>query len=125
MKRFFAAAVLAVSTITFVGCASSHEEGVKSNLLSQWAEVNASVAETTDAAKAVFEDEGLKEIKAASTKVDGKASGKKADGTDITATVGWDKEKSVSTVTVKVGMTGDSGLGAELARKIKTKAEGT
>ena len=52
MKKMFAAAVLAVGAITFIGCASSHQDGVKSTYRSQWTPVAADTAKTTDAAKA-------------------------------------------------------------------------
>lgn len=121
MKKIFAAAVLAVSTIGFVGCASKHEEGVKSNLLEQWVAVDADTVRTTDAAKSVLTAEGLKDVTASSTMVDGKAQGKKADGTEVNVSV---KKKEVgSEVSVKVGMTGDRALGAEIAKKVKVAAE--
>lgn len=104
-----------------VGCKSS-EEGVKTNYKTQWTTVNADTAKTTNAAKAVLEAEGLKEVSASSTNVDGKASGKMADGTKVNVTV--QKEGQMSEVSVNVGTLGDPGLGAELAKKIKTKAEG-
>lgn len=122
MKKIFAAAVLAVSTLTFVGCASKHEEGVKSNLLTQWIDVNADTVRTADAAKAVLEAEGLQNVTGSSTKLDGKVHGKLSDGTDVNVTIA--KKKDVgSEVSVKVGMTGDRAMGAELAKKIKAKAE--
>lgn len=122
MKKMIAAAVLAVSAISFVGCASKHQEGVKSTYRSQWTPVAADTAKTTDAAKAVLEADGLKEVTAASTMVDGTASGKKADGTKISVAVSK-VETGGSQVSVTVGMLGDPALGAELAKKIKDKAE--
>jgi hypothetical protein len=105
-------------------CQSSHEEGVKSNLHSQWTDVNASTQATTDAAKAVLEDQGLKDVKGSATNVDGKASGKMADDTKVNVAVKKNTDKS-SQVSVTVGTMGDPKLGAEIARKIKMKAEST
>ena len=117
-----AAALVAVLAIGFMGCKSSHEEGVKSDYRSQWTTVKAGTVATTDAAKAVFEGEGFKDVKAESTAVDGKATAKLADGTKVTATIA--KKNSGSEVTVNVGTLGDPKLGANLAEKIRVKADG-
>jgi hypothetical protein len=105
-----------------VGCQSKHESGVKSNYMTQWAPVAANTKETTEAAKEVFEEEGLKDVTAASTAVDGKARGKLADGTEVVASVKKETE-ATSTLSVNVGTVGDPALGADLAKKIKGKAE--
>jgi hypothetical protein len=117
-----AAALVIVVTIGFTGCKSSHEEGVKSDFRSQWTMVKSGTVATTDAAKAVFENEGFKDVTATSTAVDGKATGKLADGTKVTATIA--KKDSGSEVTVVVGTMGDPKLGANLAEKIRVKADG-
>lgn len=123
MKSIVAAAVLGVCAMTFVGCASNSEEGVKSSYHSQWTSVNADTMTTTDAAKAVLSDRGLKDISGTATKVDGSAMGKKADGTAVKVAV--EKQGSnMSQVSVTVGMMGDPALGAEIAKAIKVKAEG-
>jgi hypothetical protein len=103
-------------------CQSHHEEGVTSSYHSQWTNVAADTKTTTDAAKSVLESEGLKEVKASSTSVDGTAEAKKADGTDISVAI--KKIDTGSQVSVTVGTLGDPALGAELAKKIKDKAEG-
>src|SRR5689334_18120780 len=87
------------------GCKSTHEEGVKSNLHSQWTDVNASTQATTDAAKAVLEDQGLKDVKGSSTNVDGSASGKMSDGTKVNVAV-KKQSSSMSQVSVTVGTMG-------------------
>lgn len=118
--------MLGVSGVLFAallaGCKSSHESGVKSNYMTQWAPVAASTKDTTEAAKGVFESEGLKDVTANSTDVDGKASGKLADGTVVTASVKKETD-ATSTLSVNVGTLGDPELGAELAKKIKMEAE--
>jgi Zn-dependent membrane protease YugP len=105
-----------------VACQSTTQQGVKSNLHSQWTDVNASTQATAEAARAVFEDEGLKDVKSNSTNVDGTATAKMADGTKVSADV---KKVSGNTsqVSVTVGTVGDPKLGAELAKKIKLRAE--
>jgi len=115
-------AIAVMLSLGLSACKSSHEEGVKSSYRSQWTAVNADTRVTTDAAKAVLEAEGLKDIKAESTMVDGKASGKMADDTKVSVDIR--KKDATSEVTVVVGTLGSPELGAEIARKIKDKAEG-
>ena len=105
------------------GCQSSHEEGVKSNLHAQWTDVNANTQMTTDAAKSVLMDQGLKDVSGSATNVDGKAMGKMADGTKVNVDV-KKKSDSMSQVSVTVGTMGDPKLGAEIAKKVKMQAEG-
>jgi hypothetical protein len=104
------------------GCKSSHEEGVKSNLHAQWTDVMANTMVTTDAAKAVLSDQGLKDVSGSATNVDGKAMGKMADGTKVNVDVKKQSDK-MSQVSVTVGTMGDPKLGAEIAKKVKMKAE--
>jgi hypothetical protein len=105
------------------GCQSTHEEGVKSNMRTQWTDVMADTKTTTEAAKAVLAEEGLKDVTAEATNIDGKATAKMADGTKITASV-EKKSDSMSQVTVNVGTMGSPTRGAEIAKKIKMRAEG-
>ena len=116
--------VIALGLVAATGCKSTHEEGVKSNMMTQWTDVNANTKVTTDAAKAVLEAEGLKEVNASSTNLDGKATGKMADGTKVTVNV-TKKSDTSSQVEVGVGTMGSPTRGAELAKKIKMKAEGS
>lgn len=104
-----------------IGCKSRHEEGVKSNLHSQWTEVNADPRAATAAAEAVLRDQGLRDIKADSTNIDGKVSGKKADGTKVNVSI-EKKSATKSQVSVTVGHMGDPKLGAEIAKKVKMQA---
>lgn len=123
MKRvLFAVPAFALMGLLTMGCASSHQEGVKSDYRAQWTPVSADTAKTTSAAEAVFKDYGLKDVSSKSTNVDGEAVGLKADGTKITASVA--KTDSGSQVTVYVGKLGDPKLGAEFATNIKKRAEG-
>jgi Zn-dependent membrane protease YugP len=113
--------ISAALVLSLGACQSSHEPGVKSDYRTQWTGVTASPQVTTDAAKAVLEDQGLKNVNASSTKVDGKATAKKADGTEITVDV--QKKGDGSEVTVNVGTMGDPKYGAQLANMIKMRAE--
>lgn len=108
------------TTLAIAGCQSTHESGVKSNLRTQWTEVAADTKATTEAAQAVLEGEGLKDVKAKSTNVDGTASGKMADGTKVAVTV-QKKTEAISQVSVNVGKLGDPKLGAEIAKKIRVR----
>jgi hypothetical protein len=102
-------------------CQSS-QKGVKSNYRSQWTTVGADVKATTAAAEAILRDADLRDVKSSSTSLDGKASGKKADGTKIDVAIQKDKE-TTSQVSVTVGTLGDPSLGADFARRIKDRAE--
>src|SRR4051794_30565966 len=102
---------LAAAVALFAGCQSTHEEGVQSNMHSQWTMVSADTAATTAAAESVLTDEGLKNVKSSSTGVDGTARGKKSDGTEVKVSV-RKKTDTSSEVTVTVGTIGDPTLGA-------------
>ena len=108
--------------VAVAGCQSSHEKGVTSNYRTQWTSVGADVKTTTNAAEAALNEAELKEVTSSSTSVDGSASGKKADGTKVDVSIRKEKE-SRSEVSVTVGRMGDPELGAEIARKIKERAE--
>ena len=105
------------------GCQSRHEEGVRSNLRTQWTDVSADTKTTTEAARAVLQEQGLKDVTADATNVDGKATGRMANGTKVTVSVEKKGEQS-SQVSVNVGTIGDPSLGAETAKRVKTRAEG-
>lgn len=123
MARVTALAALVLTAyLMATGCQSSHESGVKSNLHTQWTDVAADTEATTEAAKTVMTDEGLRNVQGTATKMDGKASGKMADGTKVNVTIKRQKE-NMSQVSVNVGSLGDPKMGAELAKKIKMKAE--
>src|SRR5687768_17597797 len=109
-------------TLIVPGCQSTHEKGVTSNYRSQWTSVRADVKTTTKAAESALNEAELKDVTSSSTNVDGSASGKKSDGTKVNVAVRKEKESS-SQVSVTVGQMGDPELGAELAKKIKERAE--
>src|SRR4051794_14522483 len=89
-----------------VGCASQHEEGVKSDLRTQWTNVNADTKATAEAARTVLEERELKNVNASSTAVDGLATGKMSDGTKVNVAIKKQTEAS-SQVSVTVGTIGD------------------
>jgi hypothetical protein len=123
MKHLVLIGICAVALCVNFACKSSHEEGVKSNVMTQWTTVNADTMKTTDAAKAVLMDEGLKDVTGSATSLDGVASGKMADGTKVKVDVSKDPKETFSKVSVTVGTMGSPTLGANIAKKIKTKAE--
>ncbi|HTL30757.1 MAG TPA: DUF3568 family protein [Tepidisphaeraceae bacterium] len=125
MKPLALFATCALALCLAFGCKSTHEEGVKSNVMTQWTTVNADTMQTTEAAKAVLMDEGLKDVKASSTAMDGTASAKMADGTKIKVDISKDPKETFSKVSVNVGTMGSPTLGANIAKKIKMRAEGT
>jgi hypothetical protein len=113
----------AAALFTFVGgCSTKGEPDVKSDYKSQWTTVSADPRATTAAAKEVLAGYSFQDVQAASTDIDGKATGKKADGTNITVSI--KKVENGSQVSVDVGTLGDPSLGAQIAEKIKQKAEG-
>ena len=123
MKSSFAVVLAVATAMLLSACQSKHQEGVTSNYRAQWTPVNADTQATTDAALAVLKEEGLKDVGGSSTNVDGEATAKKADGTKVRVSV----EKQTATtsqVSVVVGTMGQPALGAEIARKIKERAEG-
>jgi hypothetical protein len=124
MKRFVCSAAMILGALVFTttGCKSTHEEDVKSNLRKQWTEVAANTEKTTEAAKEVLAGEELKDVVAKSTAVDGTATGKMADGTKVEVTI-KKKSDNISHVSVVVGSLGSPTLGADIAKKIKVKAE--
>jgi hypothetical protein len=124
MKHLVLAVMCATILCITFACKSAHEEGVTSSILSQWTDVNADPKAATEAANAVLMEEGLKDVKYSSTSYDGKATGKMADGTKVTVTVKREPKAEMSQVSVNVGAMGSPSLGANLAKKIKERAEG-
>ena len=120
MKALLAAVVLICGVTLWAGCKSTHQEGVTSNMHSQWATVSADTATTTGYAKDVLMDMGLTDVTGSSTNVDGMAMGKKADGTKVHVAV--KKVDAGSQVSVTVGTMGDPTLGADIVSKIQAKA---
>jgi Zn-dependent membrane protease YugP len=123
MPRLISLPVLMVMLLGVASCASRHEQGVKSHYRSQWTNVAADTQAATEAARAVLEQRGLKQVTARSTGVDGVASAKMADDTNVTVDIKRVSDTS-SQVSVTVGRLGDPKLGAELARQIQMRAEG-
>jgi Protein of unknown function (DUF3568) len=104
-------------------CQSTKEPGVTSSYHSQWSSVSADTRTTTEAARAVLQEQGLRDVRADATNVDGTASAKKADGTEVKISV-RKKGENLSEVTTTVGTVGDPTLGAEIVRRIKDRVEG-
>lgn len=123
MKSSLAIVLAVFVSMALSACQSKHQEGVTSDYRAQWTSVNADTQATTEAARAVLEGEGLKDVQASSTNVDGKATAKKADGTKVNVTIKKQSD-TMSQVSVVVGTIGQPALGAELATKIKSRAEG-
>ncbi|MBC8105690.1 MAG: DUF3568 family protein [Anaerolineae bacterium] len=124
MKKLLPLSLFLFASIVLAGCQSKHQEGVTSDYRAQWMSVNADTTTSTEAARAVLADEGLKDIQASSTNVDGRVTGKKADNTQVTVTIKKQTD-TTSQVSVVVGTVGQPALGAELARKIKDRVEGS
>ena len=111
------AAALALGLAVLPAC-KTDTAGVKSNYRQQYTTVDATAPEATEAAKEVLESLGLKDVKATSTKLDGMATAKTADGTDVTVSVKRVTGSS-SELTVVVGTLGDPQLGKTIVSKIR------
>jgi hypothetical protein len=110
-----------ILSVIATGCSTKSDPGVKSDYKSQWTSVSADTKTTTEAAKSVLAGYNFKDIQSSSTDVDGKATAKKADGTEITVSI--NKADQGSKVSVDVGTLGDPSLGADIAEKIRQKVE--
>jgi hypothetical protein len=117
-------AFILMASLVAAGCESTHEKGVKSNVRTQWTDVAVDTQKATDAAKAVLEAEGVHDVKSNATNFDGEVTGKMADGTKVTVTV-KKQDDTKSQVSVNIGTMGSPSAGAEIAKKIKARAEGT
>jgi len=115
-----AAVAMAMFAMILVGCESKRAEGVKSDMRTQWTSVSADTRSATNAAADVLRAEGLKNVTADSTNVDGTAQGTKADGTKVKVSI-KKQDNGMSQVSVTVGMMGDSSLGADIAKRIKDR----
>src|SRR5688572_29801164 len=109
MRTLVSLSLVVAVTMFVSACQSKHEEGVKSDYRAQWTSVNADTSATTEAARAVLNEQGLKDVKANSTQVDGKATAKKADGTKVDVTIKKQSD-NMSQVSVVVGTIGQPAL---------------
>jgi hypothetical protein len=124
MKHLALVVASAVALCVSFACKSSQEPAVKSDLQTQWTDVNADAPATSEAAKAVLVDENLKDVSGKSTNTGGKVTGKMADGTEVIVTVQKGPKAAMSQISVRVGTIGNPSLGANLAKRIKMRAEG-
>ena len=122
MKTAIFATFAVAAALTLSACKSSQSSDVKTNYRTQWTDVRADVKATTAAAEQVLTEAELKDVKSSTTSVDGSASGKKADGTKVNVAIKREGDTK-SQVSVTVGTMGDPSLGADLAKKIKDRAE--
>jgi hypothetical protein len=96
------------------------QPGVKSTHRSQWANVHAGTVDATDAARATFEELGLRNIEGAATEVDGQVVGYLADNTRVIVSIARVTENA-SEVTVNVGRLGDPDLGKDILARIQAR----
>ena len=114
-----AAASLLALAAAVPGC-QTPQPGVKSALGSQYAVVDASVEEATEAASAVLEEMGLGEVKATSTEVDGEVSGFTDDRTRVEVYVA-EEAPGRTEVSVMVGALGDAATGTAVIASIRER----
>ncbi len=103
-----------------IGCASRHEQGVKSNYRQQWTAVAADTKTTTEAARAVLEERELIDLTATATAGDGVASGKPAAGRRSAST---SRRRTPAARSRSPSAPSATALAAELASEIKARAE--
>jgi hypothetical protein len=123
IMKYALCAVLALSLglLAFApGCSSSKDPGVKTNYMSQWANVEGNTEAATNATKDVLTELGLKDVSATSTAVDGKVTAKKADGTKVKVDISKITD-TTSKVEASIGTVGEPALGEEIVKKVKDK----
>lgn len=99
------------------GCASG-QPGVRTTGIYQYTTLSANTEEATDAAAEVLEDMELKDVQSRSTSIDGWATAKTADNTEVKVSLSRVNEK-VTDVSVRVGSVGDTSLGNEIIARIE------
>lgn len=121
IRKVTAAFALAAASafVVLPACETSNDSGIKTNYRSQWTRVNTDTETATQVTEEVFEELELKEIKATSTKVDGKVRGKTADGRDVVVDI--EKDGQLSQVAVNIGSIGDPDMGEDIIRRIRQK----
>ncbi len=108
---------LSAGLLLATGC-KSDTPGVRSNYVQQWTSVNGDLSEATEAAEQALSDLDLNDVDSSVTQVDGRATGRTADGTEVAVDVKPVNDET-SEVTVRVGTTGDPDLGNKILRNIK------
>ncbi len=99
-------------------------DGAKNNYRSQYKTYDVDIATATEAAKDVLNDLELREVEATHTTIDGQATAKTADDTEVTVNVTRVTEGR-SEVAVYVGNLGNPKLGNRILAHIDAKLLGT
>lgn len=121
LRLLSVAAVVGLGSTTglLAGC-QTPQSGVKTAFGSQFAIVNASVAETTEAAAAVLEQLAISEITATSTEIDSEVTGFLPDRTRVEVYAAREAEGRTE-VSVNVGALGETDTGARIVSMIRER----
>ncbi|MEM1445237.1 MAG: DUF3568 family protein [Planctomycetota bacterium] len=119
LKSLVLPAALALGAATVLSACQTDVAGVETNLRSQWTTVVADVETATAAAEEVLEDLKLIDVTSTSTGIDGRATAKTAEETEITVSVA--KVVAGSQITVTVGTVGNNELGKAILADIQAK----
>lgn len=100
-------------------CATS-DPGVKNNQFTQYTTMQTGTAEATQAAEAVLNDLGLRDVQSSSTNVDGWAKGALADKTPVHVDLDRKTDTTIG-ISVRVGDFGNPELGQEIISRVREK----
>jgi hypothetical protein len=116
----FASLITLIAVSAFLAACETTEPGVRSSGFEQFATIDRGTAEATRAAEEVLRDLGLQDVASSSTNVDGWATGKMADGTQVKVTLKRDFD-NISGISVRVGSIGDTSLGKDIISRVRSK----
>ncbi len=113
------ALVLAFAGVSMLTGCKTDMKGVETDGVRYWATVNGDVEEATEAAEATLSDLELVDVESRVTKVDGQATAKTADGTEVQVDIQPKVEGETSEVTTWVGTTGNKKLSKKIIAGIE------
>jgi hypothetical protein len=109
---------MGIALLVLNGCSTS-QPGATDTLGSYSTNIAATPDKVTTAADKACEDLKLVNINSSGTQVDGKVTAQTAQGQDVTIDIAQGGDQ-VSTVTIRVGTTGDDAISKELVDHIKS-----
>jgi hypothetical protein len=113
------ATMIGISTLFLLSACSTDQPGATNTLGNYSTNVAAAPDKVTSAASKACEDLKLVNINSTGTAVDGKVTAQTAQGQDVTIDIAQAGDE-VSTVTIRVGATGDEAVSKQLVDHIKS-----
>jgi hypothetical protein len=113
------ATMIAGTALCMLNACSTDQPGATNTLGSYSTNIAAAPDKVTTAAQKACEDLKLANINSTGTTVDGKVTAQTAQGQDVTIDIAQAGDQ-VSSVTIRVGTTGDQAVSKELADHIKS-----